>query len=169
MREQTLISHSTAEQRSVSSPKLSKLELDSDLGLSSRPVLIPLHPSDSQRIGVTDHPITFWCLQSPRYRVSAACLSPLDGKSAVSPPPCHYSRLLCFIYLFPFINNSRKQRCIHLGNKYPSLCECHKFFHDMKAHILSCLHYVRKGFFFGHYGIKCSRNAHRHRLKKRWS
>lgn len=80
---------------------------------------------------------------------AAACLGSLDAKSAVSSPPCCYFLLLWYIYLFPFINNNRKQRCRHIGNKYPSLCECHKFLLDMKAHILHCLHYTRKGFSLG--------------------
>ena len=132
-------------------------------------VLLPLHPSASPRLGMTDHLITSCHHWSLRCRASAACLGLLNGKSAVSSHSCYYFLLVWYIYLFPFINNNRKQRCICIGNKYPSLCEYHKFLHDMKTHILYYLHYVREGFFFGYYGIKCSRNAHRHRLMKRWS
>lgn len=156
-------------ERWVSLPKLSKLELDSNPGLSSKTVLIPLHPSASPRLGMTDHLVTSCHHWSLRCRASAACLGLLNGKSAVSSHSCYYFLLVWYIYLFLFINNNRKQRCIRIGNKYPSLCEYHKCLHDMKAHILYYLHYVREGIFFGYYGIRCSRNAHRHRLMKRWS
>lgn len=128
--------------------------------------LIPLHPA-SPGLGVTGPLITSCLHRSLRFRALAVHMGLLDGKSALSSHPCCYFLLLWYIYLSPFISNNRKQRCIHIGNKYPSLCEYHKFLHDMKAHILFYLHYAREGFFFGYYSIKCSRNAHRHRLMKR--
>lgn len=138
-----LIAEQTNSQKGELAYPSSKLELDSNPGLSLKPALISLHSSDSQAgSGSSPH----YLLPSSKLQVqdSAACLGLWDGEPAVLSPPCHYFLLLGYSYLFPFIINNRNQRCIHIGNKYPSWCECHKFLHDTNACILHCLHYVRK-------------------------
>lgn len=150
-------------ERCVSFPKLSKLELESNPGLGVKPLLIPLNPSASQ-VTLLPSALTASLGAGLRGRVWVRWMG--SSSQLLS---SHYFLSLCYIYLFPFINNSRKQKCIQVGNKYPSLCECHTFLCDTNAQILHCLHYASRTFFFRHYGIECARNAPRHRLKKRWS